>query len=135
MLSTMLVVAPSQLRADFQRYYGLDLDEVGYTIRVRRAADLAANLPEQAAIWRAINQQATWDTSQYLLADMADSLRFLAWTKTSEASKRGAKFTHQIPRPGTNQTSHDSELMQLDIEQADQLMNQWYPNLNKRQEA
>lgn len=135
MLSTMLVVAPSQLRADFQRYYGLDLDEVGYTIRVRRAADLAANLPEQATIWRAINPQAAWDTSQYLLADMADSLRFLAWAKTSEAKHPGAKFTNQIPRPGTNQTSHDSELMQLDIEQADQLMNQWYPNLNKRQEA
>ena len=132
----MVNVASSQLRADFQRYYGLDLDEVGYSIRVRRASDLAANLPEQAQTWRAITPQAAWDTTQYLLADVADSLRFLAWAKTKEASNRGAKFTYQIPRPGqaTQQSSNDSELLQLDFDQAEQLMRQWYPNMNNRKE-
>lgn len=52
------------LRADLQRFYGLDMDEIGHTVRVRRAADLAANLPEDALTWGRIDERATWGTRQ-----------------------------------------------------------------------
>lgn len=123
----MIATAPDKLRADFQRFYGLDLDEVGYSVRVRRAADLAANLPEQATIWRVYNKQAVWDTSEHLLADMADSLRALVWSKTKDASRRGARFNGSIPRPWEAANGEDLQL--LDVEQADELMRKWYPNM------
>lgn len=107
MLVGMLKSAPDKLRADFQRFYGLNLDDVGISIRPRRAADLAANLPENARIWRALNPQAEWTTSQHLLANIADNTSFLAWTKTKDSQKSGARWRGSLPRPGTaprNQT-------------------------------
>ena len=69
----MLITRPDILRADMQHFYGLDIDELGYSIRIRRAADLAANLPPQ------------------------DNTGFLAWSKTKAAKGR---YKGQIPRPG-----------------------------------
>ncbi len=96
----MLRRAPDRLRADMQRFYGLDLDQVGRTIRVRRAADLAANLPEQACVWGVIDERAAWTGDRWLLAQIADSVDFLAWAQTEEAQHRGAKWNRHIPRPG-----------------------------------
>ena len=81
--------APDALRADLQRFYGLDMDEIGHTVRVRRAADLAANLPEDAL---------TWGTAKHLLATIADNTGFIAWTKT-KAAKQG-EWRGAIERPG-----------------------------------
>lgn len=83
-----------------QRFYGLDLDQLGYGLRVRRAADLAAHLPEDACIWSEINPLAEWDTTRHLLADIADNTNFIAFSKTKPAQRRGAKWTGRIPRPG-----------------------------------
>ena len=94
----MMEAAPDVLRADLQRFYGLDMDELGYTVRVRRAADLAGNLPEEALIWRHIDERATWDTTKHLLATIADNTGFIAWTKTKDA-KQG-QWRGAIERPG-----------------------------------
>lgn len=104
----MLNRAPDRLRADMQRYYGLDLDQVGHAIRVRRAADLAANLPEQACVWSVIDERAAWDGDRWLLAQIADSLDFLAWAQTPAAQKHGAKWDHRIPRPGDHKPARDT---------------------------
>lgn len=93
----MLITHPDILRADMQHFYGLDLDELGYSIRIRRAADLAANLPPQALIWGQIDPRAQWTTTDYLLANIADNTGFLAWSKTKAAKGR---YKGQIPRPG-----------------------------------
>lgn len=89
------------LRADFMRFYGIDfrLVETGGVDAIY-AADLAAWLPESAAIWRAMDKRATWDTTQQLLANIADSTAFLAWAKTSQASHKGAKWRGALQRPG-----------------------------------
>lgn len=55
-LVEMLRVRSDVLRADMQRFYGLDIDEIGYSIRIMRAADLAANLPHEALIWSEIGR-------------------------------------------------------------------------------
>ncbi|MCH9277204.1 DUF5361 domain-containing protein [Bifidobacterium amazonense] len=100
----MLAKSPDALRADFQRFYNLDLDEVGHTVRPMRAADLAAWLPDDARIWGQFDPRAQWGTMRQLVANVADSVNFLAWTKTNEAARKGARWKNQIQRPGTNQT-------------------------------
>ena len=90
----MMEAAPDALRADLQRFYGLDMDEIGHTVRVRRAADLAANLPEDALTWG--------------LATIADNTGFIAWTKT-KAAKQG-EWRGAIERPGFPRTANVQKL-------------------------
>ena len=94
----MLTKYPDVLRSDMQHYYGLDIDELGYSLRIRRAADLAANLPHGAQVWGMIDPRAQWTTTDYLLANIADATAFNAWTKTKD-SKHG-RWRGAIPRPG-----------------------------------
>lgn len=83
-----------------QRFYGLDIDQIGRRIRPRRAADLAANLPAEAQTWKRLDPALAWTDRDHLLAQIADNTGFLAWTKTPDAAKPGARFHHIIPRPG-----------------------------------
>lgn len=110
----MLDRAPDRLRADLQRFYGLDLDELGHSIRCRRMADLAANLPPEARVWQAIDPRAEWTDREYLLAAIADNTGFLAWSRTKEAERRNAKWRGRITRPGERQTQPDSASMDVD---------------------
>ena len=96
----MLAKAPDRLRADFQRFYGLDLDMVGHGIRCRRAADLATRLPREACVWQAFDKRMEWTVTDWLLASIADNTNFIAWTKTKDASRRGAKWKGRVARPG-----------------------------------
>ncbi|MBT1173589.1 hypothetical protein JS528_09600 [Bifidobacterium sp. MA2] len=97
----MLAKSPAALRADFQRFYHLDIDQIGHGIRPMRAADLAVWLPDNARIWSQFDPRAEWDAIHQLLANIADSLAFLAWAKTPEAARKGARFKGQLQRPGT----------------------------------
>nr|WP_196149651.1 DUF5361 domain-containing protein [Nocardia bovistercoris] len=45
-----------------------------------------------------------WGLEQHLLADMADSLRWLVWAKTKDA-QRGRNQPERIPRPGLKSTA------------------------------
>ena len=65
------------------------------------AAALAANLPRQAIIWQKINPRLAWDDQTYLLADIRDSLAFLAWTKTRKphARARAGADNSNAPAP------------------------------------
>ena len=59
-----------------------------------------------------------WDDQTYLLADIRDSLAFLAWTKTKEASRKGARWRGQLQRPGTvRHEATGGEVMAMDDEQ------------------
>ena len=55
--------------------------------------------PRQSIIWQKLNPRLAWDDQTYLLADIRDSLAFLAWTKTKEASRKGARWRGQLQRP------------------------------------
>ena len=57
-----------ELRADFQRYYGLNLDGMGMDYTVTHAADLAVNLPRESCSWTAENPVNGWTRDQQLLA-------------------------------------------------------------------
>lgn len=100
----MLANGPDALRADFQRFYGLDLDCLGGTLRVGRVADLAANLPPDAMVWRRLDPRLEWPAWVQLLANMSDRLDFIAWTKSEAGAKRGARWDNAIHRPGFDRT-------------------------------
>lgn len=116
----MLRIAPDTLRADIQRFYGLNLDETGESIRVRRMADLAANLPDYALIWGKINPQAQWNATRQLLANIADNTAFLAFCKTKDASK-GKKFSNTIKRPGSKTNSNSTTIKTGHAESSEEL--------------
>jgi len=74
--------------------------------------------PARAIIWQKINPRLAWDDQTYLLADIRDSLAFLAWTKTKEASRKGARWRGQLQRPGTvRHEATGGEVMAMDDEQ------------------
>lgn len=75
------------LRADFRRWYGLDLRELWWGgLSVLEAADLAAHLPPGSATWREYGGELAWTDEVTILAAVEFGVRVLAWQK----SKAGA---------------------------------------------
>ncbi|MFI1915933.1 DUF5361 domain-containing protein [Nocardia sp. NPDC020380] len=57
-------------------------------------------LPADSALVRTANPDThRWQLDQFLLADMADHLRWLVWAKTEDA-RQGRNRPAPIPRPG-----------------------------------
>ncbi|KFI50011.1 DUF5361 domain-containing protein [Bifidobacterium biavatii] len=113
----MLAKDQGALTADFQRYYGLDLDRLGHELTIHRAAALAANLPQEARVWAKLDPRLAWTDAQYLLADIRDSLDFLAWAKTKAASKTGARWKDRTPRPGDHMPSATPKAPSMDVDE------------------
>lgn len=98
-LVVLLRKYPSQVRADVQRFYGLCLDDVGEAFSIRHLADLVLNLPRESATVRAVAPETVWGPQEHLLAEVADTLRWIAWSKSSDGAKNRNK-PKPIPRPG-----------------------------------
>ncbi|MFD3596232.1 DUF5361 domain-containing protein [Nocardia sp. NPDC058640] len=66
-------------------------------------ADLRAivkHLPLESALLRVMHPEGSrWQTAEHLLADAADSLRWLAWARTDDG-RRGRNMPEPIARPG-----------------------------------
>lgn len=119
----MLVVCPGALRADFQRWYGLDLDDLGHSLRIRRAADLAAYIPEDGAIWQKLDPRLEWGTTKQLLANISDATSLVAWTKTKDAQRQNATWDGALQRPGMREHRHRQQGVQaMSPEQLDRLL-------------
>lgn len=54
MLGAALGSHPDELRADFQRFYGLNLDDLGTGYRCMHAAALVAHMPADSALYAAL---------------------------------------------------------------------------------
>lgn len=83
------------LRADFQRFYGLNLDGLGRDYGVLHAADLAVHLPLDSVT--KLEMGGGWTRSELLLATLVDEFRFYVWAKAGGKAKHKPK---PIPRPG-----------------------------------
>jgi hypothetical protein len=59
---------PAALRADFRRFYTLDLHDLPQGMTFGQASDLAANLPPGCAAYRAAEPAASWGHTEHLLA-------------------------------------------------------------------
>ena len=78
---------PDALRADFQQTYHLDLDGMGRDYTTLHAADLLAQLPEGARVWRAYDERAAWTAERTLLAAIVNDLNWLVWSKTKDGQR------------------------------------------------
>ena len=103
---------PEELRADLQRFYGLDIDRMGLDYSVAHAAACAANLPRDAACVRAVSPEAAWSDETYLLSAIEYDLRVLAW----QNSKDGAKNRN---KPKRMQTPADVERIKQKAQHTD----------------
>lgn len=75
-----------------------DLGSESFTWSDLRA--IVKHLPQDAALRRSTHpEESRWGVSEYLLAVIADSLRWLVWAKTKDA-KRNRNKPKPIPRPG-----------------------------------
>ena len=102
MLAAVLGNHPDELRADFQRFYGLNLDGMGCEYTVAHAAALASNLPPESATVRAMVPEAAWDAHTYLLSAIEYDLRVLVWQNSRDGQ-------HNRNRPKRPQTPADVE--------------------------
>ena len=66
---------PSELRADLQRYYGINLDDVGETVGALHVAALVACLPLGSSVLSAIDQRNSFTETDWLLLGILNSLR------------------------------------------------------------
>jgi len=74
--------------------------------------------PVRPSSGKKLDPRLAWDDQTYLLADIRDSLAFLAWTKTKEASRKGARWRGQLQRPGTvRHEATGGEAVAMDDEQ------------------
>ncbi|APE37665.1 hypothetical protein BOX37_31210 [Nocardia mangyaensis] len=61
--------------------------------------------PRTSALYRVRHpSEHEWHLDRLLLADMADSLRWLVWAKSADA-QQGRNRPEPIPRPGVNTTN------------------------------
>lgn len=67
------------LEADFQQYYGLELDALLDSCQYRRAQVLAENLPAGSRTVTRMEPRAAWGTTEYLLAGILDALNFMRY--------------------------------------------------------
>lgn len=78
---------PGELRADFQRFYGLNLDGMGCEYSVSHAACLACHLPSDSATLQAVYPQNGWTQTEYLLHAIEYDLRVLIWQNSKDGTK------------------------------------------------
>lgn len=66
---------PNELRADMQRIYGVNLDDMGRGVSVRHVAALAACLPCGSLTLERIDPRTKYTETDWLLLGILNSLR------------------------------------------------------------
>ena len=105
---------PDELRADFQQFYGLNLDSMGRDYSLLHAATLSAQLPSESRIKRIYEPSYKWSDADYMLRSIEHSLRVLAWQQTKDG-QRGRNIPKPIPTPA-EESRISSKLNRTDIE-------------------
>lgn len=95
MLALLLAEHGDELEADFQEFYGLNLEDMGKAYSVRHAAVLAANLPAQARCLKSINHDLDWSLETHMLSVIEYDLRCLMWS-LSDAKKKHIPYPKQL---------------------------------------
>lgn len=78
---------PDEVRADFQQYYGLNIDRMGVDYSDTHAACLATQLPPNCRLNQAENPDLMWSTEAWFLSQIEYDLRVLAWQNTKDAQR------------------------------------------------
>ncbi len=128
-LAAALVDHPDELRADFQRFYGIDIDDIGRSLRVTRAASLLAGLPAYASVRIAENPKLASYDPQSLMVNMTCFLDFIAWSKTKDASRKNAKWRPRFDGNGGRQ--RDPETLGMSVEQLEDMLSKPRRGINE----
>lgn len=98
LLASLMRKRPDELRADFQQFYGLNIDGAGREYGMLHAAALAAQLPRESRCVRLENPEKEWGDGLYMLHAAEHALRVLAWQQTEDAAKK-RNFPKPLPTP------------------------------------
>lgn len=104
-----MVKRPCELRADFQRVYGLNIDEMGKSYSVHHAAELAAMLPSDSLVLKAESPALEWGETMYMLRNIEFFMRVLIWQNTKDGQK-GRKKPKPIETPSERAELRDKAL-------------------------
>lgn len=123
MLARLYASSRDKLEADFQQFYGLDLELMGEAYSVRHAAVLAANLPSDSRCMREISADLEWSPEMHMLSLVEHDLRALIWTVSVVNSSKTAKppFPKRIDPP-SKQRQMVERLESTDIDEINELL-------------
>lgn len=113
-LAFLLRNRKDKLRADFQQYYGLNLDGMGSDYTVLHAADLAANLPRDSRCGVADDPLNEWTTELCLLALIEHHLHEWNWAHSKASSDESTRPRLLIPIPEKDGDDGQSVRMGVD---------------------
>lgn len=99
---------PRELRADFQQFYNLDVDEVGTSIRPLRAADLAMMLPRESRCAVALSPDAGWSHESVVLSLVEFRLHQIVNMLAGGKAKDGSKLPEPEPLYKPQRPERDS---------------------------
>jgi hypothetical protein len=93
------------LECDLLRVYGVDLLDLyrePQRLTLRRLAVLIRGLPADALTVQALHVEASWSATEYLLAEVLDTLRQANWLTVELNKKKSARNPQpeRVPRPG-----------------------------------
>ena len=114
-------VCADGLRADFQQFYGLDIDGMGGDYTLAHAAALAAQLPRESRCFRHDNPGAWWSEGEYMLAEIAYGIAILAWQRSKDGAK-GVNKPRRIESPA-HRAEMERRVGSTDFEHIDEVMN------------
>lgn len=98
-LATALREHEGAVRADFQQFYGLNIDGMGRDYTTLHAADLLVELPGNSRIKRIYGGDGIWDFDRVLAALVVDALNVLVWQRTKDGSKGRNRPKPIAPQP------------------------------------
>lgn len=77
----------AELRADFQQFYGLNLDGMCRDYTAFHAADLCAMLPASSRVFSALDPDRAWTRQEALLALVEYWSHMCYWAQTKDGMK------------------------------------------------
>lgn len=108
------------MRADFQQYYGLDLDGMGRDYTTLHAADLLMQLPEGARTRVAYDPASAWTTDRTLVACAVNALNLIWWSKTKDG-QRGRNRPRPVG-PAERGGARKKQAMAMSVGELDEIL-------------
>ena len=109
-----------ELEADFQEFYGLNLEELGKSLSLRHAAILAAHLPPKSRCRSVADPNAVWSEEMYALVNIEYEMRLLLWMQ-SQSKKNHTPMPEPVDPPAKAKEMQ-RRLEQTDIHEDDDLL-------------
>ena len=114
------VTHPQELRADFQQYYGLNLDSMGVEYSYAHAACLVTQLPPNARIFAAINPDLSLTYAEWLLTQIEYNLRVLAWQNSKDGQK--GRNAPKLPKSPSEIAAEKERAAKVDFDLIEQVL-------------